>query len=138
LAVSVQDNANGELIVMRTGCQDETDLTARLLFLEEYASRGQSSSVSPRGGYGSSASTPHSSSGAASYGGGNGGGSVGGGSGGSNGPAPGAAPASMLQQAGGYTGAAAAVVSAAQLGSPAAAGLFNTSPRKFLYFRALI
>ncbi|KAF4519322.1 hypothetical protein B566_EDAN010027 [Ephemera danica] len=106
LAVSVQDNAN-----------------------EDYASasRGQSSSVSPRGGYGSSASTPHSSSGAASYPGGGGGGS-GPGSGGSNGPAPGAAPASMLQQAGGYTGASAAVVSAAQLGSPAAAGLFNTSP----------
>ncbi|KAF4519323.1 hypothetical protein B566_EDAN010028 [Ephemera danica] len=105
LAVSVQDNAN-----------------------EDYASasRGQSSSVSPRGGYGSSASTPHSSSGAASYPGGGGG--SGAGSGGSNGPAPGAAPASMLQQAGGYTGASAAVVSAAQLGSPAAAGLFNTSP----------
>ncbi|XP_059484982.1 transcription factor collier isoform X2 [Neocloeon triangulifer] len=94
LAVSVQDNTN-----------------------EEYG-RAQSSSVSPRGGYGSSASTPHSSSGAASYGGNNGA---------PQGPAPGAAPAGSVPMVGGYSGAAAAV-SAAQLGSPAAAGIFNTSP----------
>lgn len=41
-----------------------------LTFAEEFA-RGQSSSVSPRGGYGSSASTPHSSNGGGSYNNGN-------------------------------------------------------------------
>ncbi|KAL0269945.1 UNVERIFIED_CONTAM: hypothetical protein PYX00_007518 [Menopon gallinae] len=48
LAVSVQENGNGQ-------------------WTEEEYGRAQSSSVSPRGGYGSSASTPHSSNGG-SYG----------------------------------------------------------------------
>ncbi|KAK6635720.1 hypothetical protein RUM44_000974 [Polyplax serrata] len=48
LAVSVQENGNGQ-------------------WTEEEFGRAQSSSVSPRGGYGSSASTPHSSNGG-SYG----------------------------------------------------------------------
>ncbi|KDR23267.1 Transcription factor collier, partial [Zootermopsis nevadensis] len=48
LAVSVQENGNGQ-------------------WTEEEYGRAQSSSVSPRGGYGSSASTPHSSNGGGSY-----------------------------------------------------------------------
>uniref|UniRef100_A0A6P7G6X8 Transcription factor collier-like n=1 Tax=Diabrotica virgifera virgifera TaxID=50390 RepID=A0A6P7G6X8_DIAVI len=65
LAVSVQDNGNGQWTE------------------EDYGGRTQSSSVSPRGGgYCSNASTPHSSNGGGSYAGGGGGSNINGGYGG--------------------------------------------------------
>lgn len=85
--------------------------TGRVSLLEEYG-RGQSSSVSPRGGgYGSSASTPHSSNG--------GGGSYGNSSGG-GGPA---------MNGGGY-GSGGQLASMGSPVSTAAGGLFNSSSSK--------
>ncbi|XP_075221713.1 EBF transcription factor knot [Lycorma delicatula] len=92
LAVSVQENGNGQ-------------------WTEEEYGRGQSSSVSPRGGYGSSASTPHSSNGgsyntAASM------------NGNYSGTAPAPAPAPVPPTSS---------TQLTNMGSPAG-GLFNSSP----------
>lgn len=87
------------------------------LFSEEFA-RGQSSSVSPRGGYGSSASTPHSSNGGGSYNSGN---TNGGG---------GATPGGTIT--GGSYNSSSAANANSNLGSPTGSLLFNSSPSKFV------
>lgn len=101
------------------------DFIGRVFLLEEYG-RTQSSSVSPRGGYCSSASTPHSSNG----------GSYGGGANGSGGAPTGASSGSGTAPPmnGGY--GATTPTSGSQLanmlpGSPSA-GIFNSTSSKYL------
>ncbi|KAK7573482.1 hypothetical protein V9T40_010673 [Parthenolecanium corni] len=82
---------------------------------EEEFARGQSSSVSPRGGYGSTASTPHSSNGGGSYNNG-------------NTSAGGGATSSGSISTGSYNGSSSSANT--NLGSPTiAVSIFNSSSR---------
>ncbi|XP_065210980.1 transcription factor collier [Planococcus citri] len=95
LAVTVHENGTGQ-------------------WTEEEFARGQSSSVSPRGGYGSSASTPHSSNGGGSYNNGN-----------TNGGGGGATPGGTIPSAA-YNGSSNSTANS-NLGSPTGGSLFNSS-----------
>lgn len=125
LAVTVPENGSGqwtegsfqtfEFAILRNA---SAALIEKVSFIAEEFARGQSSSVSPRGGYGSSASTPHSSNGGgSSY---NNGTTNGGGNG---------TPAGSIA-AGSYTGSSANTNS--NLGSPTGGSiLFNSSSSEY-------